>query len=44
MFAFGLDCLAETDMGVLMWDLNGASKTIITDIAGGHRFPVTGIG
>ena len=39
-----LDCLAEARMGVRMWDLNGVSKIISTATAGGHRFPVTGIG
>lgn len=42
--ALELDWVAGTDMGVCTWGLNGVSKIISTAIAGGHRFPVTGIG
>lgn len=42
--AVELGGLAEIDMGVRMWGLNGVSKIISTATAQGHRFPVTGIG
>ena len=39
-----LDWLAETNVGVRMWDLNEVSKVLSAATAGGHRCPVTGIG
>ena len=44
--AVELDCRAENDMGMRMWDLNGASASKIRNTATAelYRPPVTGIG